>query len=28
MRILIEPERDFADAIRAGTTCARALLTD
>ena len=28
MRILIEPERDFTETIRAGTTCARALLTD
>ena len=28
MRILIEPEREFADALRAGTACARALLTD
>ena len=28
MRILIEPERDFADTVRAGTACARALLTD
>ena len=28
MRMLIEPERDWADALRAGTTCARALLTD
>jgi AcrR family transcriptional regulator len=28
MRMLIEPERDFADDLRAGTACARALLTD
>jgi AcrR family transcriptional regulator len=28
MRMLIEPERDFADALRAGIACARALLTD
>jgi AcrR family transcriptional regulator len=28
MRMLIEPERDFADTLRAGITCARALLTD
>jgi AcrR family transcriptional regulator len=28
MRMLIEPERDFAATLRAGITCARALLTD
>lgn len=28
MRMLIEPERDWADTLRAGTACARALLTD
>jgi AcrR family transcriptional regulator len=28
MRMLIEPERDFADTLRAGIACARALLTD
>jgi AcrR family transcriptional regulator len=28
MRMLIEPERDFAATLRAGVTCARALLTD
>jgi AcrR family transcriptional regulator len=28
MRMLIEPDRDFADALRAGIACARALLTD
>jgi AcrR family transcriptional regulator len=28
MRILIEPERDFADSMRAAIACARALLTD
>ncbi|HVE69354.1 MAG TPA: TetR/AcrR family transcriptional regulator [Solirubrobacteraceae bacterium] len=28
MRMLIEPEHDWADTLRAGTACARALLTD
>ena len=28
MRMLLEPERDFAPTLRAGITCARALLTD
>lgn len=28
MRMLIEPDRDFAGTLRAGITCARALLTD
>ena len=28
MRLLLEPERDFAPTLRAGITCARALLTD
>ncbi|HEY8866771.1 MAG TPA: TetR/AcrR family transcriptional regulator [Solirubrobacteraceae bacterium] len=28
MRMLLEPERDFASTLRAGLTCARALLTD
>ena len=28
MRMLIEPERDFASTLRAGITCARALLAD
>jgi hypothetical protein len=28
MRMLIEPEHDFSTVVRAGITCARALLTD
>ena len=28
MRMLIEPDRDFSSTVRAGITCARALLTD
>ncbi|MDX6648439.1 MAG: hypothetical protein QOJ97_390, partial [Solirubrobacteraceae bacterium] len=28
MRILIEPERDYADTLRAAIVCGRALLTD
>ena len=28
MRMLIEPDRDFSSTVRAGVTCARALLTD
>ena len=28
MRMLIEPDRDFSSTLRAGITCARALLTD
>jgi hypothetical protein len=28
MRMLIEPDRDFSETLRAGIACARALLTD
>jgi hypothetical protein len=28
MRMLLEPDRDFAPTLRAGIACARALLTD